>query len=174
MYTSAFLSFLPVDTIEKNPPFPHRIDLLLRRLLSPATGIFHRSSSPAAGISGNCSPHSFRRIPITIDLHLDQTICFLSESRNPFVEYAVQYSIAAAYATLDKNKKNELQKLLLQAYNVWILQSWVAMKLQKLGECLPNLDTYNILTSAMFVRKRSDDKSNPYQIYHKQHYFLWR
>ncbi|KAI3722175.1 hypothetical protein L2E82_33203 [Cichorium intybus] len=52
----------------------------------------HRPSSPAAGISGewylpsiffsggisgDCSPHSFRRIPITIDLHL--TICFLRQ-----------------------------------------------------------------------------------------------
>ncbi|KAJ9549511.1 hypothetical protein OSB04_022054 [Centaurea solstitialis] len=43
------------------------------------------------------------------------------ESRNPFVEYAVQYSIAAAYATLDKNKRNELPKLLLQGIEITIL-----------------------------------------------------
>ena len=40
-------------------------------------------------------------------------ICF-SEARNPFVEYAVQYSVAAAYAIFDENKKELLHKLLLQ------------------------------------------------------------
>ncbi|KAL8208173.1 hypothetical protein R6Q57_007585 [Mikania cordata] len=45
----------------------------------------------------------------------------VSESRNPFVEYAVQYSIAAAYATLDKNKKNELHKLLSHGVDITIL-----------------------------------------------------
>jgi hypothetical protein len=30
------------------------------------------------------------------------------------VEYAVQYSVAAAYATFDQNKKDALHKLLLQ------------------------------------------------------------
>lgn len=38
----------------------------------------------------------------------------ISESRNPFVEYAVQYAVAAAYATFDDNKKDALQKLLLK------------------------------------------------------------
>lgn len=37
-----------------------------------------------------------------------------SESRNPFVENAIQYTIAAAHATFDKNKKEALDKLLLQ------------------------------------------------------------
>nr|XP_043606642.1 phosphomevalonate kinase, peroxisomal-like [Erigeron canadensis] len=44
-----------------------------------------------------------------------------SESRNPFVEYAVQYSIAAAYATLDNNKRNQLHKLLSQGMDITIL-----------------------------------------------------
>ena len=37
-----------------------------------------------------------------------------SESQNPFVENAVQYAVAAAYAIFDKNKKDVLHKLLLQ------------------------------------------------------------
>ncbi|XP_059275586.1 phosphomevalonate kinase, peroxisomal isoform X2 [Lycium ferocissimum] len=43
------------------------------------------------------------------------------ESRNPFVEHAVQYAIAAAHATLDKDKKDTLQKLLLQGLDITIL-----------------------------------------------------
>lgn len=39
---------------------------------------------------------------------------FSSESRNPFVEYAVQYAVATAYVIFDKNKKDALHKLLLQ------------------------------------------------------------
>lgn len=39
---------------------------------------------------------------------------YFSHSRNPFMEYAVQYSEAAAYASLDNDKKNALHKLLLQ------------------------------------------------------------
>lgn len=38
----------------------------------------------------------------------------LSESRNPFVEHAVEYAIAAAHATFDKDKKDMLHKLLLK------------------------------------------------------------
>lgn len=37
-----------------------------------------------------------------------------SESRNPFVEQAIQYSVAAAFATFDNDKKDALRKLLLQ------------------------------------------------------------
>lgn len=44
-----------------------------------------------------------------------------SESRNPFVEYAVQYAVAAAYAIFDKNKKDALHKLLLQGLDITIL-----------------------------------------------------
>ncbi|XP_050878300.1 phosphomevalonate kinase, peroxisomal isoform X2 [Lathyrus oleraceus] len=46
-----------------------------------------------------------------------------SETRNPFVEYAVQYSVAAAYATFDQNKKDLLHKLLLQGLDITILGS---------------------------------------------------
>lgn len=45
------------------------------------------------------------------------------ETRNPFVEYAVQYSVAAAYATFDQNKKDALHKLLLQGLDITILGS---------------------------------------------------
>lgn len=43
------------------------------------------------------------------------SISNFSESRNPFVEQAVQYSVAAAHAILDENK-DSLSKLLLQGY----------------------------------------------------------
>ncbi|RYR48061.1 hypothetical protein Ahy_A07g034055 isoform B [Arachis hypogaea] len=46
---------------------------------------------------------------------------WLHEGGNPFVEYAVQYSVAAAYATLDNNKKEVLHKLLLQGLDITIL-----------------------------------------------------
>lgn len=49
--------------------------------------------------------------------------CSSSESRNPFVEQAVQYAVATAYATLDKNKKEFLHKLLLQGLDITILGS---------------------------------------------------
>ncbi|KAL6985677.1 phosphomevalonate kinase [Sarracenia purpurea var. burkii] len=44
-----------------------------------------------------------------------------SESRNPFVEYAVQYCVAAARATFDKDKKDLFHKLLLQGLDITIL-----------------------------------------------------
>ncbi|CAK7356051.1 unnamed protein product [Dovyalis caffra] len=45
----------------------------------------------------------------------------LFESRNPFVEQAVQYVVAAAHATFDKDKKDALNKLLLQGLDITIL-----------------------------------------------------
>ncbi|KAK9275466.1 hypothetical protein L1049_022733 [Liquidambar formosana] len=44
-----------------------------------------------------------------------------SDSRNPFVEHALQYAVAAAHSTLDKNKNDELHKLLLQGLDITIL-----------------------------------------------------
>ncbi|KAF7809455.1 phosphomevalonate kinase, peroxisomal [Senna tora] len=44
-----------------------------------------------------------------------------SETRNPFVEYALQYSLAAAHATFDKNQNELLHKLLLQGLSITIL-----------------------------------------------------
>ncbi|KAJ0609083.1 putative phosphomevalonate kinase [Helianthus annuus] len=49
--------------------------------------------------------------------------CTSSEARNPFVEYAVQYAVAAAYSTFDNDKKDLLQKLLLQGFDITILGS---------------------------------------------------
>ncbi|CAH9137719.1 unnamed protein product [Cuscuta epithymum] len=43
------------------------------------------------------------------------------DSRNPFVENAVEYAIAAAHATFDKYKKDVLHKLLLQGLDITIL-----------------------------------------------------
>ncbi|KAG6397147.1 hypothetical protein SASPL_143312 [Salvia splendens] len=44
-----------------------------------------------------------------------------SSDRNPFVECALQYVVAAACATFDKPKKDELQKLLLRGLAITIL-----------------------------------------------------
>ncbi|KAK4741288.1 hypothetical protein SAY87_024876 [Trapa incisa] len=44
-----------------------------------------------------------------------------SESRNPFVEQAVQYSVAAAHTKFDTSRKDELHKLLLQGLDITIL-----------------------------------------------------
>ncbi|WCJ21736.1 Phosphomevalonate kinase peroxisomal [Euphorbia peplus] len=46
-----------------------------------------------------------------------------SQSRNPFVEQVVRYAVAAAHATLDKDKKDALIKLLLQGLDITILGS---------------------------------------------------
>lgn len=45
----------------------------------------------------------------------------LSESRNPFIEHAVQYSLAAAHGIFVKNKKDSLHRLLLQGLDITIL-----------------------------------------------------
>lgn len=47
----------------------------------------------------------------------------LSESKNPFVEHAVQYAVAAAHATLDDHKKDAFQKLLLRGLDITIIGS---------------------------------------------------
>uniref|UniRef100_A0A7N0U066 phosphomevalonate kinase n=1 Tax=Kalanchoe fedtschenkoi TaxID=63787 RepID=A0A7N0U066_KALFE len=44
-----------------------------------------------------------------------------SETRNPFVEHAIQYTIAAAYASFDEVKKQTLRNLLLQGLDITIL-----------------------------------------------------
>jgi phosphomevalonate kinase len=41
-------------------------------------------------------------------------VLYFSESRNPFVEQAVQYAVVAAHVTFDKDKKDALNKILLQ------------------------------------------------------------
>ncbi|KAK7410703.1 hypothetical protein VNO78_01705 [Psophocarpus tetragonolobus] len=46
-----------------------------------------------------------------------------SDSRNPFVEFAVQYSVASAYATFDLSKRDLLHKLLLRGLHITILGS---------------------------------------------------
>ncbi|CAK9321467.1 unnamed protein product [Citrullus colocynthis] len=45
----------------------------------------------------------------------------LSESRNPFIEHAVQYSLAAAHGIFVKNRKDSLHRLLLQGLDITIL-----------------------------------------------------
>lgn len=44
-----------------------------------------------------------------------------SDARNPFVEQAVQYVIAAAHARIDQDKKDILQKRLLQGLDITIM-----------------------------------------------------
>ncbi|KAJ8568182.1 hypothetical protein K7X08_020904 [Anisodus acutangulus] len=53
--------------------------------------------------------------------HLNLQPVSSSGSRNPFVEHAVQYAIAAAHATLGKDKKVTLQKILLHGLDITIL-----------------------------------------------------
>ncbi|XVE65356.1 hypothetical protein DITRI_Ditri07aG0174400 [Diplodiscus trichospermus] len=53
--------------------------------------------------------------------HLTLQCASSSESRNPFVENAIQYAVAAGRATLDENKKDALDKLLLQGLDITIL-----------------------------------------------------
>lgn len=68
------------------------------------------------------SPQMARETTYKMSLkHLLLQCASSSNSRNPFVEYAVQYSVAAAYATLDNDKKNALHKLLLQGLDITIL-----------------------------------------------------
>lgn len=45
----------------------------------------------------------------------------LSESKNLFVEHALQYSLAAAHGIFDKNKKDSLHRLLLQGLDITVL-----------------------------------------------------
>ncbi|KAA8521194.1 hypothetical protein F0562_011871 [Nyssa sinensis] len=68
------------------------------------------------------SPQMSRETMYKMSLkHLTLQRVSTSESRNPFVEYAVQYAVAAAHATFDKNKKDALHKLLLQGLDITIL-----------------------------------------------------
>nr|AGZ15314.1 phosphomevalonate kinase [Panax ginseng] len=68
------------------------------------------------------SPQMARETTYKMSLkHLFLQCASSSNSRNPFVEYAVQYSVAAAYASLDNDKKNALHKLLLQGLDITIL-----------------------------------------------------
>ncbi|KAL0393704.1 UNVERIFIED_CONTAM: Phosphomevalonate kinase, peroxisomal [Sesamum latifolium] len=68
------------------------------------------------------SPQMARETMYKLSLkHLLLQCVSSSDSRNPFVEYALQYAIAAARATFDKNKKDELHKLLLLGLDITIL-----------------------------------------------------
>nr|XP_027085082.1 phosphomevalonate kinase, peroxisomal-like [Coffea arabica] len=50
-----------------------------------------------------------------------QPVSSSSASRNPFVEHAVQYAVAAAHAKFGKDKTDALQKILLQGLDITIL-----------------------------------------------------
>ncbi|KAI8546979.1 hypothetical protein RHMOL_Rhmol07G0161100 [Rhododendron molle] len=54
-------------------------------------------------------------------LIVSQCLLLSYDSRNPFVEFAVQYAVAAARAKFDKDKKDMLHKLLLQGLDITIL-----------------------------------------------------
>uniref|UniRef100_A0A2P2J9F2 Phosphomevalonate kinase-like n=1 Tax=Rhizophora mucronata TaxID=61149 RepID=A0A2P2J9F2_RHIMU len=49
-----------------------------------------------------------------------QCVCS-SESKNPFVEQGVQYAVATAHSIFDTEKKETLNKLLLQGLDIMIL-----------------------------------------------------
>lgn len=59
-----------------------------------------------------------------------------SDSRNPFVEYAVQYAAAAAHATFDNDKKDALHKLLLQG-NIWYFEYLPCLKIRHFQNTVP-------------------------------------
>nr|AZB52793.1 phosphomevalonate kinase 1 [Centranthera grandiflora] len=68
------------------------------------------------------SPQMGRETMYKLSLkHLQLQCASSSNSRNPFVEYALQYAVAAAHATFDKPRKEELQKLLLLGLDITIL-----------------------------------------------------
>ncbi|XP_057479458.1 phosphomevalonate kinase, peroxisomal-like [Actinidia eriantha] len=68
------------------------------------------------------SPQMSRETTYILSLeHLTIQCASSSDSRNPFVEYAVQYAVAAARATFDKDKKDVLHKLLLLGLDITIL-----------------------------------------------------
>jgi phosphomevalonate kinase len=54
--------------------------------------------------------------------HLTLQSVSASDSRNPFVEHAIQYAIAAAHLATEKDKES-LHKLLLQGLDITILGS---------------------------------------------------
>nr|QEV81810.1 Phosphomevalonate kinase [Prunella vulgaris] len=68
------------------------------------------------------SPQMGREIMYKLSLKNLMLQCVSSsDSRNPFVEYALQYVVAAAFDIFDKTKKEELQKLLLLGLDITIL-----------------------------------------------------
>lgn len=68
------------------------------------------------------SPQMSRETIYKLSLkHLTLQPVSSSDSRNPFVEYAVEYAVAAAHATFDTDKKDALKKLLLQGLDITIL-----------------------------------------------------
>ncbi|KAK1367579.1 Phosphomevalonate kinase [Heracleum sosnowskyi] len=70
------------------------------------------------------SPQMARETTYKMSLkHLLLQCTASSDSRNPFVEYALQYSVAAAYANFDSDKKDVLHKLLLKGLDITILGS---------------------------------------------------
>ncbi|KAG9131607.1 hypothetical protein Leryth_015143 [Lithospermum erythrorhizon] len=68
------------------------------------------------------SPQMSRETTYKLSLkHLTLDSVSQSDSRNPFVEYAVQYAVAAAYSRLDSSEKDALAKLLLLGLDITIL-----------------------------------------------------
>nr|ABY27562.2 phosphomevalonate kinase [Arnebia euchroma] len=68
------------------------------------------------------SPQMSREMTYKLSLkYLTLQSVSLSDSRNPFVEYAVQYVVAAAYSRLDSSGKDALTKLLLRGLDITIL-----------------------------------------------------
>ncbi|EEF42261.1 ATP binding protein, putative [Ricinus communis] len=68
------------------------------------------------------SPQLSRESTYKLSLKSSTLQCVTSsDSRNPFVEQSVQYAVAAAHATIDKDKEDFLNKLLLQGLDITIL-----------------------------------------------------
>lgn len=65
----------------------------------------------------SCFKNHMQRIHVLNGIHWSNALCCWlnsSASRNPFVEHAVQYAVAAAHAKFGKDKTDALQKILLQ------------------------------------------------------------
>ncbi|CAA0835639.1 GHMP kinase family protein [Striga hermonthica] len=115
------------------------------------------------------SPQMGRETMYKLSLkHLQLQCVSSSDSRNPFVEYALQYAIAAAHATFDNTKKEELHKLLLLGLNITILgcNEFYSYRNQIEARGLPlspdSLASLPPFTSITFnVEESSEQKSKP-------------
>ncbi|KAL1834734.1 hypothetical protein ACET3Z_004385 [Daucus carota] len=113
------------------------------------------------------SPQMSRETTYKMSLkHLLLQCTASSDSRNPFVEYALQYSVAAAYANFNSDKKNVLHKLLLKGLDITILGSNDFYSYRKQIEALglplspESLATLTPFTSITFNAEESNGETS--------------
>ncbi|KAL6536362.1 hypothetical protein OROGR_012934 [Orobanche gracilis] len=115
------------------------------------------------------SPQMDRETMYKLSLKHLQLLCVSSsDSRNPFVEYALQYAVAAAHATFHQTKKEELKKLLLLGLDIAIIgcngfysyrNQIEACGLPLTPESLASLPPFTSIT--LNAEESSDRKSKP-------------